>query len=484
MKCIIPGTNIKVFGKAIHSLSKIGEELYLEPLEHGLALRTVNAARSAYGCFIFAPEFFYHYDNSSGGTEGEMEDVEETFKCKIQMKSVLAVFRSLSTLERTVDRCKITLDEGPRLVFQLYCKHSITKTYNLTFQECETLQAVFSKDLCPNAITAQAKLLTEVVQNFQLSLEEITLIVSPEKVILKNYVESEPDPSKVLHTQMSLAAEEFDYFQIGVDTELTFCLKELRAILAFAEAAGMPLSLHFETSGKPIVFSLEGDPAFDANFVMATLADLGSTQGSQSSQQQAINRPGTSMAGTSKTKRTVKKTQQQGSKRNESDIMENRRFQANRQPNRSCAGGNSFLPMDSGFDDMMNDGMDDVMAMGANEMEAAMSQETAQQRNGTSRHEASPERSASPEIPLELGKRPRTHYPEEKPTSHDQSHDDVSMVMEEEGEEEEVLVPGTPPSKRFRSMFFGISSQSQATQAPAETADTAEVLCEDTDDED
>eukprot|EP00058_Branchiostoma_floridae_P026342 XP_002611833.1 hypothetical protein BRAFLDRAFT_123364 [Branchiostoma floridae] len=304
-------------------------------------------------------------------------------------QSVLAVFRSLSTLERTVDRCKITLDEGPRLVFQLYCKHSITKTYNLTFQECETLQAVFSKDLCPNAITAQAKLLTEVVQNFQLSLEEITLIVSPEKVILKNYVESEPDPSKVLHTQMSLAAEEFDYFQIGVDTELTFCLKELRAILAFAEAAGMPLSLHFETSGK------------------------------------------------------------------------------------SCAGGNSFLPMDSGFDDMMNDGMDDVIAMGANEMEAAMSQETEQQRNGTSRHEASPERSASPEIPLELGKRPRTHYPDEKPTSHDQSHDDVSMVMEEEGEEEE-----------FRSMFFGISSQSQATQAPAETADTAEVLCEDTDDED
>ena len=27
-----------VFGRAIHSLSKIGEELYMEPLEHGVSL--------------------------------------------------------------------------------------------------------------------------------------------------------------------------------------------------------------------------------------------------------------------------------------------------------------------------------------------------------------------------------------------------------------------------------------------------------------
>ena len=33
----------------------------------------------------------------------------------------------------------------------------IVKTYNLTFQETETLQAVFSKDLCPNHIVADAK---------------------------------------------------------------------------------------------------------------------------------------------------------------------------------------------------------------------------------------------------------------------------------------------------------------------------------------
>ena len=33
----------------------------------------------------------------------------------------------------------------------------IIKTHNLTFQESESLQAVFSKDSCPNCMVAQAK---------------------------------------------------------------------------------------------------------------------------------------------------------------------------------------------------------------------------------------------------------------------------------------------------------------------------------------
>ena len=36
------------------------------------------------------------------------------------------------------------------------------------------------------------------------------------------------DPNKVIRTEMTLVPEEFDNYQIGVDTEVTFCLKELR----------------------------------------------------------------------------------------------------------------------------------------------------------------------------------------------------------------------------------------------------------------
>lgn len=39
------------------------------------------------------------------------------------------------------------------------------------------------------------------------------------------------DPQKVIHTELTLLPEEFDGYQIGIDADVTFCLKELRVCL-------------------------------------------------------------------------------------------------------------------------------------------------------------------------------------------------------------------------------------------------------------
>ncbi|XP_035235785.1 cell cycle checkpoint control protein RAD9B [Anguilla anguilla] len=276
MKCVIEGNNVKVFGKALHALSRIGNELWLDPLEKGLAVRSVNMAHSAYACFLFSPLFFQQYTQGA-----ELPRDPTNLKCKLAMKSVLPLFRCLATIERNVKRCKISISlPDSRVIFQFFCRHGITKTHNLGFQECEPLQAVFPVHLCPNVLKAQARLLGDIVMHFPVYQEEVTLTLSPMRVNVKNFYEEDKELMKAMHTEMSLNPEEFDYFQVGVDSDITFCLKELRGLLSFAESYCLPVAIHFGLPGKPISFSVV-DMVLEASVVLATLADPESRTPSQ-----------------------------------------------------------------------------------------------------------------------------------------------------------------------------------------------------------
>ncbi|XP_074529824.1 cell cycle checkpoint control protein RAD9A [Halichoeres trimaculatus] len=263
MDCVVTGGNVKVLAKAIHSLSRIGDELYVEPQEDGLALRSVNSSRSAYACFLFAPLFFSRYAIPSG----------HAFRCKMAIKSVQAVFRSLASLEKTVEKCHIELHEQKsRLTFTLHCKHGLLKTHNLSFQDSESLQAVFDKDGCANEFMFQPRLLVDSVVHFPLSVEEVNVSVSDERMWIRNHVEEEAEQSRVMLTELCLASDEFDNFTVKAHNSVTFCLKELRGLLVFAESTGLPISMYFDEPGSPVVLSVT-DSVLEGNFVLATLSE-------------------------------------------------------------------------------------------------------------------------------------------------------------------------------------------------------------------
>lgn len=299
------------------------------------------------------------------------------------MKSVVSVFRSLPSLEKTVEKCLINLNtNSSRLVIQLFCKYGVTKTHNLSYQDCESLQAVYNPDTCPNVLRAPARLLSDAVVHFPLTLAEVTLMASPcGKVTLKNYVEDEVDPSKAMLTELSLSREEFLVYQLKKQSQITFCLREFRGLLGFAESSCLPISIHFDSAGCPAVFSVD-DTVLDVHFVLATLSDA--DHGLQSLNQRTA------------------------------------------------------LPHND--DDFLGDDLDYMIAM-----ETTLA--------GTSSPPPSPTFSSRP------------------PPSPIQKEQAVYSECEDEAERE---VPGTPPNKKFRSLFFGsvLQSSGQAAQ---------EVLAEDSD---
>ncbi|XP_061581474.1 cell cycle checkpoint control protein RAD9A isoform X2 [Cololabis saira] len=189
------------------------------------------------------------------------------------IKSVQAVFRSLATLEKTVERCHIELEEQKdRLTFTLHCKHGLMKTHNLSYQDSESLQAVFDKDAYANTFRAHPRLLVDTVAHFPPSLEEVTVTVSDERMWVRNHVEDEAERSKTMLSELCLASDEFDHFAMKTHNSITFCLKELRGMLLFAESTGLPVSMHFGEPGSPVVLSVT-DSVLEGNFVLATLSD-------------------------------------------------------------------------------------------------------------------------------------------------------------------------------------------------------------------
>nr|KAF6403957.1 RAD9 checkpoint clamp component B [Molossus molossus] len=200
-------------------------------------------------------------------------DTKSNLNCKLGMKSLLPIFRCLNSLERNVEMCKIlTRSDKCKVVIQFFCRHGIKRTHNVCFQESQPLQVIFEKNMCTNTLMIQPRVLAEAMVLFTSTQEEVTLAVTPLEVCIKSSNEESMELNSSVYSEMSVGPDEFDFFQIGVDTEITFCFKELKGMLIFSEAIHAPISIHFDFPGKPMALSID-DMLLEANFILATLAD-------------------------------------------------------------------------------------------------------------------------------------------------------------------------------------------------------------------
>uniref|UniRef100_A0A452QMW3 Cell cycle checkpoint control protein RAD9A n=1 Tax=Ursus americanus TaxID=9643 RepID=A0A452QMW3_URSAM len=118
------------------------------------------------------------------------------------------------------------------------------------------------------------RVLGEAVLPFPPALAEVTLgIGCGRRVILRSYQEEEAESTvKAMVTEMSIGEEDFQQLQAQEGVAITFCLKELRGLLSFAESANLALSVHFDAPGRPAIFAVK-DSLLDGHFVLATLSE-------------------------------------------------------------------------------------------------------------------------------------------------------------------------------------------------------------------
>ncbi|XP_070166104.1 cell cycle checkpoint control protein RAD9A isoform X1 [Polyergus mexicanus] len=275
MKCIVPGGNVKVLAKAIHMLAKIGDEMYVNPQQEFISFRTVNMAKSAYSDVTFHKNFFSYY------ILGDIEE-EEAQKCKISMRSAMTVFKSAHTLDKQVENCHIHLEvDSCNLVFILKYKNGVNKSHLSPILDPEKLQASYTKAGMTNELTSRARTFVDALQNFPQNLIEITLEITLHKLFLRNYVDDASVMVNTTRTQLAFGIGEFDRYIMGNETTITFCLKEVRALLAFSESIGIPININFETAGRPMLLTLKNQ-GFEANLLLSTLSPDSDSQSDSS----------------------------------------------------------------------------------------------------------------------------------------------------------------------------------------------------------
>uniref|UniRef100_A0A8C9FSX0 Secreted protein n=1 Tax=Pavo cristatus TaxID=9049 RepID=A0A8C9FSX0_PAVCR len=115
--------SLAVFGRAVHAMARVSDEFCFDPIDKGLALRSVNSSRSAYAYVFFSSVFFQHYCCTAAPRPCQ-KDKQLSLACKLIIKSVLPIFRCVNMLERHVEKCNIyTNAKDHHITFQLLCRN-------------------------------------------------------------------------------------------------------------------------------------------------------------------------------------------------------------------------------------------------------------------------------------------------------------------------------------------------------------------------
>ncbi|VEN44472.1 unnamed protein product [Callosobruchus maculatus] len=276
MNCIIPGQNIKILSKALHALAKVGDELFIEARSEKVVLISLNLRKTVCVKYYFLDSFFSSYvvdDNA-------LNDQNEAVTCKIHMKTILPLFKGIH-LDKKLDYIKLLYEaNSDKITLKMKYKcDDIVMIHNLNLMDPAMLTIDVQPDSGCNNILTTSTCYTQLLGMFSTTDDEITLEISKNKMVARNYCTGAPVKPKHVRSQVNFNGSEFSIFQINAETTVNFSLKPFRTAIQFAEGLSMNIGLNFDKGGRPLAIIMK-NPTFEVLFIVATLnpySDLHST---------------------------------------------------------------------------------------------------------------------------------------------------------------------------------------------------------------
>ncbi|KAJ8869896.1 hypothetical protein PR048_028905 [Dryococelus australis] len=258
--------------------------MYVEPGDSCFCIRAINSSHSAFGVFTFPQSFFVKYWVE---TEADPAFNIKLLHCRLSVKKLLKMNFILGNTSRSMFKIFLATREGETICFEILvmivpvlfgrtCSKATAKVQFLPVIAWETMELQIGQtpDMS-NHFTATAKQFTDVLVNFYPNPNDITIIVTAQNLWLQNFIDGARDPKKARRTEMILHAGEFHDYHVDQKSQVTFNVKDWKAILSFAGAFTLPVAVNFQKAGRPVVFRAQREGLFEAKYILSTVSPCG-----------------------------------------------------------------------------------------------------------------------------------------------------------------------------------------------------------------
>lgn len=227
-----------------------------------LRISSLNTSKTSFASFVFSDtSFFDKFAFSSSNSPNRL-----SWSCKLQNRALLSIFKRRQTVdqskENAVERVELQLRESPditecRIVIKLFCRFNVVKTFRLTYETAEALNATFDRANSKNSWTLPARTLRDVGEYFGPRSEHVNWSLSDDnKVIFTSYTEKVQAGNEIIrqpvHTSVTLSTQDFEKCTIEPGVHVSIPVKDFRSIVAHADAIRAEVTATFSQGARPM----------------------------------------------------------------------------------------------------------------------------------------------------------------------------------------------------------------------------------------